>query len=86
MARFPLGTLLALGTVAALLAAGVLAGQVWLLVAGAVDTLLTVPQAAQQYLPESIAAPLAVFLVGVVLVGSALWLARRVGRFGGGRA
>ncbi|MGZ4603149.1 MAG: DUF2157 domain-containing protein [Kineosporiaceae bacterium] len=71
------GTLLALGTVAGLLTAGVLARQMWLLAAGAVDTLLTVPGAAGRYLPESLAAPLAVFLVGVVLVGIALWLARR---------
>jgi hypothetical protein len=85
MARFALGTLLALGTVAALLAAGVLARQAWLLAAGALETLLVVPQAAQQYLPESVAAPLAVFLVGVVLVGIALWLARRDRHTGGGR-
>ena len=80
MARFALGTLLALGTVVALLATGVLVRQAWLLAAGALDTLLTVPQAAEQYLPESLAAPLAVFLVGVVLVGVAVWLARGVRR------
>jgi len=77
MMESAVGTLLALGTVAALLTAGVLARQVWLLAAGAVDTLMTVPDAAGRYLPESVAAPLAVFLVGIVLLGIALWLARR---------
>jgi hypothetical protein len=77
MNRFALGTLLALGTVAVLLAVGIRARQPWLLASGALETFLTVPQAAEQYLPESVAAPLAVFLVGVVLVGIALWLARR---------
>jgi hypothetical protein len=35
-----------------------------------------VPQTAIRYLPASAAAPLAVFVVGVLLVGIALWLAR----------
>jgi hypothetical protein len=35
-----------------------------------------VPQTAARYLPQSVAAPLAVFTVGLVLLGVALWLAR----------
>jgi hypothetical protein len=35
-----------------------------------------VPQTAARYLPQSVAAPLAVFCVGLSLLGVALWLAR----------
>jgi hypothetical protein len=41
-----------------------------------------VPQTAERYLPTSAAAPLAVFAVGTVLVGSAVWLAKRRARSG----
>ena len=78
----PAGHLLALATVAGLLAGGVLLREVWLAGLGAVGVLLVVPQTAERYLPESAAAPLAVFVTGVVLVGSAIWLAKRPARSG----
>jgi len=78
----PAGHLLALATVAGLLAGGVLLREVWLAGLGAVGVLLVVPQTAERYLPESAAAPLAVFIAGAVLVGSAVWLAKRRGRSG----
>ena len=39
--------------------------------------LLVVPQTANRYLPASAAAPVAIFAVGAVMLGSAVWLARR---------
>jgi len=78
----PAGHLLALATVAGLLAGGVLLREVWLAGLGAVGVLLVVPQTAERYLPESAAAPLAVFVAGAVLVGSAVWLAKRRARSG----
>jgi hypothetical protein len=70
------GHVLALATVAGLLAAGVLLRQAWLVALGAFGVLLVTPQTATRYLPMSAAAPLAILLVGVALVGSAVWLAR----------
>jgi hypothetical protein len=70
------GNLLALLTVAALMAAGVLRREVWLLGLGALGVLITVPQVASRYLPASVAAPLAVFVVGVLLLAVAVWMAR----------
>jgi hypothetical protein len=70
------GTGLALATVAGLLAGGVLLRKVWLLGVGAFGVLMVVPQAAARFLPESVAAPLAVFAVGLVLLGVAVRLAR----------
>jgi len=78
----PAGHLLALATVAGLLAGGVLLREVWLAGLGAVGVMLVVPQTAERYLPESAAAPLAVFVAGAVLVGSAVWLAKRRARSG----
>jgi hypothetical protein len=78
----PAGHLLALATVAGLLAGGVLLREVWLAGLGAVGVLLVVPQTAERYLPESAAAPLAVFVTGAVLVGFAVWLAKRRNRSG----
>jgi len=75
------GHVLALATVAGLLAAGVLLRQAWLVALGAVGVLLVTPQTTSRYLPTSAAAPLAILVVGVALVGSAVWLARnRAGR------
>lgn len=71
------GHALAIATVAGLLAAGVLLRRAWLVALGAAGVLLVVPQTATRYLTTSAAAPLAIFLVGVVLLGSALWLAKR---------
>ena len=73
----PAGHLLALATVAGLLASGVFLREVWLAGLGAVGVLLVVPQTAERYLPESAAAPLAVFVAGAVLVISAVLLAKR---------
>ena len=70
------GHALALATVAGLLAAGVLLRQAWLVALGAVGVLLVTPQITDRYLPMSAAAPVAIFVVGVVLLGSAVWLAR----------
>jgi hypothetical protein len=69
------GVLLALATVAGLFAYGVLMHQVLLIGVGAVGTLYVVPDAANRYLPGSVAAPLAVAVVGLVLLGVALLLA-----------
>jgi len=60
-----------------LLAAGVLLRQAWLVVLGALGVLLVTPQITTRYLPMSAATPVAIFVVGVVLLGSAVWLARR---------
>jgi hypothetical protein len=63
--------------VAGLLAGGVLLRQAWLVALGAAGALLVVPQTATRYLPTSAAVSLAIFVVGVILLGSAIWLARR---------
>jgi hypothetical protein len=70
------GQVLALGTVAALLAAGVVLRRVWLLAVGAVGVIIVVPRTANRYLPESFGTPLALFLIGACLLCLALWLAR----------
>lgn len=71
------GVLLAITTVAGLFACGVQMYQVPLIGIGAVGTLYVVPDAAARYLPGSVAAALAVAVVGLVLLGAALWLARQ---------
>jgi hypothetical protein len=71
------GVLLAMTTVAGLFACGVLMHQVPLLGIGAVGTLYVVPHAATRYLPGSVAAPLAVAVVGLVLLAVAIWLTRQ---------
>jgi predicted membrane protein DUF2157 len=73
----PLGQMLALLTVAALLAAGITTHRVLLIAIGAAGTLYVIPRAANRYLPGSVAAPLAVAVVGLVLLAIALWLARQ---------
>ncbi|HEU4422281.1 MAG TPA: DUF2157 domain-containing protein [Pilimelia sp.] len=70
------GHLLALATVGALLAGGVVLRNVWLLAVGALGVMLVVPTTAARYLPENLGAPLAIFVTGMVLLGVALWLAR----------
>ncbi|HEX5191135.1 MAG TPA: DUF2157 domain-containing protein [Streptosporangiaceae bacterium] len=71
----PLGQVLALATVAGLLAAGILAHRVLLIAIGAAGTLYVIPEVANRYLPGSLAAPLAVATVGLVLLAIAMWLA-----------
>jgi len=78
----PAGHLLALATVAGLLAAGVLLRDAWPVGLGTVGVLIVVPQTAERFLPASAAAPLAIFVTGVVLVGSAVWLVKRRTRSG----
>jgi hypothetical protein len=71
------GVLLAMMTVAGLFACGILMRRVLLIGIGAVGTLYVVPDAAGKYLPGSLAAPLAFAVVGLVLLGFALSLARQ---------
>jgi hypothetical protein len=70
------GQVLALATVAGVLTAGVVLRRVFLLVLGAIGVITTVPQTAARYLPENVAAPLAIFITGLILLGVALRLAR----------
>jgi Predicted membrane protein (DUF2157) len=70
------GQVVALLTVAGLLTAGVVARRVLLIGIGATGTLYVIPAVAARYLPGSLAAPLAVAMVGLVLLGVAMWLAR----------
>lgn len=70
------GHVLAATTVAAVLAAGVRLRRVWLVGIGAYGVIQFVPQTASRYLPGVVAAPLAVFAVGLVLVLAAIWLSR----------
>jgi hypothetical protein len=72
----PAGLTLALMTAAGLLAAGVLTRRVLLVGFGAAGALWTIPDAADRYLPGTVAAPLAVVAVGLILLGIALWMAR----------
>jgi Predicted membrane protein (DUF2157) len=78
----PLGQVLALLTVAGLLAAGIAAHRVLLIAIGAAGTLFVIPATANRYLPGSLAAPLAVATVGIVLLTIAMWLARQRRRAG----
>ncbi|HEX7996335.1 MAG TPA: DUF2157 domain-containing protein [Streptosporangiaceae bacterium] len=71
-----IGQVLALLTVAGLLTAGVAARRVLLIGIGAAGTLYVIPAVATRYLPGSLAAPLAVAVVGLVLFATAMWLAR----------
>lgn len=71
------GAALGLATAAVLIAAGAWMRDLVLLGVGAVATLLTVPPALGLYFPDSLAAPLALLVVGVLLVGGALYLMRR---------
>jgi hypothetical protein len=73
----PAGVVLAIATVAGLFAAGVLMHQVPMIAIAAVGTIYVVPDVASRYLPGSVAAPLAVAVVGLALLGVALWLARQ---------
>jgi len=70
------GQALGVATVAGLLAAGILVRRVLLIGIGALGTLYVIPDVAQHYLPHSVAGPLAVAVIGLVLLGTALWLAR----------
>lgn len=70
------GHVLAQATVAGLLVAGVALRRLWLVALGAVGVIVVVPETASRYLPGSIAVPLAILVVGLALIGVALWLAK----------
>lgn len=72
----PAGQVLAVLTVAGLLAVGVAAHRVMLVAFGAAGTLWVVPETVNRYLPGTVAAPLAAAVAGLVLLAIALWLAR----------
>jgi hypothetical protein len=72
----PAGQALAVMTVAGLLAAGVALRRVLLLGLGAFGAIGILPQVAIRYLPGGAGAAAAVFAVGLVMLGVALWLAR----------
>jgi len=70
------GQVLAIGTVAGLLAAGIALHRVLLLGLGAAGAIVILPQTASRYLPSSAAAALSVCAIGLILLGIALWLAK----------
>lgn len=70
------GQVLAVATLAGLYAVGVLTRRVLPMAFGAIATVYIVPDLAQRYLPGSVWAPMSVGVVGLVLSGAAIWLAR----------
>jgi hypothetical protein len=70
------GQLLAVATVAALLAAGIALHRFLLLGFGAAGALVILPQTATRYLPSSAAAALSVCATGLTLLAIAVWLAK----------
>jgi len=72
----PAGQALAVMTVAGLLAAGVALRRVLLLGLGASGAIVILPQIAIRYLARGAGAAAAIFAVGLVMLGVALWLAR----------
>lgn len=80
----PAGDVLALLTVVAFMVGGIRLRAVWLLGFGAIEVITTVPQTASRYLPDSLAAPISIFAVGLTLLGSAIWLATRDRKHGDG--
>jgi hypothetical protein len=75
-----IGHLFGVVTVAAVVVAGTLLRRTWMLALGMLGVLVLVPQTATEFLPDSVGAPVAVFVVGAGLVAIAVWLARRPGR------
>ena len=71
------GNVLALVTAAAVVATAVLFRDLLLLAVGAFGTLLVLPAVIIEWFPGSLAAPIAMLAVGAVLVGAALFVARR---------
>ena len=72
------GLVLGLVNVAAIITLAVLIGDVILLVLGAFATLDILPMAINTWLPGKLSAPLALFVVGAVLVATALYAARHL--------
>jgi len=71
------GIVLALVTAAAVVATAVLFRDLLLLAVGALGTLQVLPAAIIEWFPGDLAAPIAMLVVGALLVGAALFIARR---------
>ena len=82
--QYDAGIVLAILTAAAIVSAAVLFRDLVLLAVGAAGALIVLPPAVSRWFPDSLAAPVALLAVGVLLVSSALWIARR--RVRGGQA
>jgi uncharacterized membrane protein YidH (DUF202 family) len=78
------GAILAVATAVALVAAGVGLRDLMLLGVGSVALLVDVPVVTDRWFPDALAAPLALLVIGVLLVVAAVWAARR-GLFAGAR-
>ena len=71
------GITLSLGTAVAVVASAVLFRDLLLLAVGAFGTLLVLPSSVVELFPGDLAAPIALLIVGALLVGSGLFIARR---------
>jgi uncharacterized membrane protein len=71
------GTVLALATTAGILVAAVVMRDLVLLAVGAVAALLVLPAAVSRWFPDTLAAPVALLVVGAGLVCAAIWTAHR---------
>jgi hypothetical protein len=71
------GSALAIATDVVQVAAGVLLGDLVLLGVGAVATLLTVPLVMSRLFPDALTAPVAVLVLGALLVAAAVYITRR---------
>ena len=74
------GGLPAVGTVVALVTAGVVLRDIVLTAMGTLAALLIVPAVSERYFPDMLAPPLTLLLAGTLLVAAALYVARRGGR------
>jgi hypothetical protein len=74
------GQVLAVLTVTGLIAAGIVLRRLLLLGLGSLGALFLLPQTAARYLAGGAWAATAVFLAGLVMLGIALWLARRAAK------
>lgn len=71
------GIVLAMATAAAVVFAAVLFRDLVLLAVGTVGSLVILPAPITRWFPDSLAAPFALLVVGALLVGAAVWIARR---------
>jgi hypothetical protein len=71
------GFVLAIGTVAFIVAMAVLQSDLLLLGVGAIGTLMVLPAAATEWFPDSDAVPFVLFAMGLLLVLTAVWTTRR---------
>lgn len=71
------GIVLALATTAAIIAAAMASRDLVLLSVGAVAALVVLPTAVSTWYPDTLAAPLALLVVGACLVLAAVWTSRR---------